>query len=207
MKNKFEYFLAQCPIIAILRGITPNNCIDIAEILYQSGVKIIEVPLNSPDPFSSIKRLKMHFQDNAIIGAGTVLQTDDVIKVKEANGEIIIAPNLDLEVGNQAKQLDMLWLPGVITPTEGFLALKCGADGLKLFPSEMITPQVLKAWKSVFPLETKLFPVGGVDAHNAEVFLQNGATGLGIGGTIFKIGYSSETVRIKITEIIRTLSS
>ncbi|MBE2893498.1 2-dehydro-3-deoxy-6-phosphogalactonate aldolase [Spirabiliibacterium falconis] len=205
MKNKFDLYIQECPIIAILRGITPEECIDVANILYQVGIRIIEVPLNSPSPFESIALLRHHFQNNALIGAGTVLNVNDVITLKEISAEIVIAPNLDTDVGLKAKQLGMIWLPGVMTPSEGFTALKYGADGLKLFPSEMITPQVIRAWKSVFPKETKLIPVGGVNTENSKMFMRNGAAGLGIGGNIFTAGDSLEVIKHKATSLIKSL--
>ncbi|MBE2895922.1 2-dehydro-3-deoxy-6-phosphogalactonate aldolase [Pasteurellaceae bacterium HPA106] len=205
MQNKFELCLSTCPIIAILRGVTPQECIDVGNLLYQAGIRIIEVPLNSPSPFESIKLLKNHFKEKAIIGAGTVLSVKDVIALHEIDAEIVIAPNLDIDVGLKTKQLGMLWLPGVITPSEGFTALKYGADGLKLFPSEMISPFVIKAWKSVFPKNTKLIPVGGVNAENSKAFMQSGACALGIGGNIFKAGDTLDEIQTKTQRLIESL--
>ncbi|MBE2898494.1 2-dehydro-3-deoxy-6-phosphogalactonate aldolase [Pasteurellaceae bacterium 20609_3] len=205
MKNKFESCLNACPIIAILRGITPKECLEVGNLLYKAGIRIIEVPLNSPYPLESIKLLKDHFKESAIIGAGTVLTVKDVIALHEINAEIVIAPNLDTDVGLKAKQLGMLWLPGVMTPSEGFTALKYGADGLKLFPSEMISPSVIKAWKSVFPKNTKLIPVGGVNAENSKAFMQSGASALGIGGNIFKAGDTLDEIQTKTQRLITSL--
>ncbi|MFV0449089.1 MAG: 2-dehydro-3-deoxy-6-phosphogalactonate aldolase [Vibrio sp.] len=205
MKSEFEGYLKQCPIIAILRGLTPDNCIEIGEVLYENGVRIMEVPLNSPSPFESIRKMVKHFQGKALIGAGTVLVPEDVEKLSQVGGRIVISPNFNPDVGMKAKQLNMLWLPGVMTPTEGFTALSKGADGLKLFPSEMITPTVLKAWISVFSARTNLIPVGGVGADNAKMYMEIGACGLGIGGSIYKPADTVSTVHAKVSNIIKSL--
>lgn len=198
-------YLKECPIIAILRGIKPDECLAIAEVLYTAGVRIIEVPLNSPEPFESIERLTRHFKNKAIIGAGTVLSVNDVEKLSQIHANIVIAPNFDPEVGKKAKSLGMIWLPGVLTPSEGFNALKLGADGLKLFPVEQMSISVLKAWLSVFPIGSKLIPVGGIDHTNAKVFMKTGAAGLGVGGNLYKAGDSVEQVRQRINKILSSL--
>ncbi len=206
MKSEFEGYLKQCPIIAILRGLTPDNCIEIGEVLYENGVRVMEVTLNSPSPFESIEKMVKHFQGRALIGAGTVLTVEDVEKLNQIGGTIVISPNFNPDVGMKAKQLNMLWLPGVMTPTEGFAALSKGADGLKLFPSEMVTPAVLKAWISVFPKGTNLIPVGGVGASNAKTYMETGACGLGIGGSIYKPTDTADDVRSNITSIMESLN-
>lgn len=203
--NIFNLSLKQCPIIAILRGITPDNCIEISQILYDSGIRIIEVPLNSPEPYKSIELLRKHFNSEVIIGAGTVLEERQVINVYNSGGQIIIAPNVSVNVGIQAKKLNMLWLPGVYTPTEGFLALQHQADGLKMFPSENITPNMINAWRSVFPKGTKLIPVGGINYHNIESFLTC-SDAVGIGGGLFKVGDKAEVVSERVSLIMKNVN-
>lgn len=200
-----DQYLKSCPVIAILRGIKPDECLTIADTLYEAGVRIIEVPLNSPDPFESIQRLSAHFKGRAIIGAGTVLSVSDVEQLSRIGADIVIAPNFDPEVGKKAKSLGMIWLPGVLTPSEGLNALKLGADGLKLFPAEQVNIAVLKAWLSVFPIGTKIIPVGGVGASNSKEYLSVGAAGVGIGGSLFKPGDSVNQVKQSITQILSSL--
>ncbi len=146
--------LKQCPIVAILRGVKPDEVEAIGDALVEAGVVVIEVPLNSPNPFESIKRLASRHGARALVGAGTVLEVADVARVKEAGGKLIVAPNFDADVVRAAKAAGLATLPGVMTPSEGFAALKAGADGLKLFPAEIIPPAVFKAWRAVFPAET-----------------------------------------------------
>ncbi|MDA3979398.1 2-dehydro-3-deoxy-6-phosphogalactonate aldolase [Gallibacterium sp. AGMB14963] len=205
MISQFDEYFTQCPIVAILRGITPKNCIEVTNILYDAGVRIIEVPLNSPEPFESIRLLKSYWNDRAIIGAGTVLSVEDVEQLHDLKADIIVAPNLNISVGHVAKKYGMIWLPGVLTPTEGFLALENGADGLKLFPAESITPQIIKAWQSVFPKNTKLIPVGGIKVSNIKDYLDIGVSGFGVGGTIFKPNYSLAEIKTNIEELIQVI--
>src|SRR4249920_2372779 len=148
--------LSTCPIVAILRGVKPNEIDVIGDALVEAGVVIIEVPLNSPNPFESIRRLAARHGARALVGAGTVLEASDVTRVKEAGGRLIVAPNFDTDVVRAARAAGLAVLPGVMTPSEGFAALKAGADGLKLFPAEIIPPAVFKAWRAVFPADTLL---------------------------------------------------
>jgi 2-dehydro-3-deoxyphosphogalactonate aldolase len=180
--------LQQCPIVAILRGVTPDEIDAIGDALVEAGVTIIEVPLNSPQPFESIKRLAARHGARALIGAGTVLETADVARVKNANGKLVVAPNFDADVVRAAKSAGLAALPGVMTPSEGFAALKAGADGLKLFPAEIIPPAVFRAWRAVFPAETLLLAVGGVGVDNIAAYAQAGASGYGIGSALYKPG-------------------
>ncbi|MBV8837048.1 MAG: 2-dehydro-3-deoxy-6-phosphogalactonate aldolase, partial [Alphaproteobacteria bacterium] len=141
--------LKQCPIVAILRGVQPDEVVAVGDALVDAGITIIEVPLNSPLPFDSIIRLSARHSGRALIGAGTVLEAADVTLVKDAGGALVVAPNFDADVVRAAKALGLATLPGVMTPSEGFAALKAGADGLKLFPAEMIPPAIVKAWRAV----------------------------------------------------------
>ena len=158
--------LSHCPIVAILRGVKPDEIDAIGDALVEAGVTVIEVPLNSPQPFESIARLAARHGSRALIGAGTVLEAADVARVQEAGGKLIVAPNFDADVVRAAKAAGLAALPGVMTPSEGFAALKAGADGLKLFPAEIIPPAVFKAWRAVFPADCLLLAVGGVGVDN-----------------------------------------
>jgi 2-dehydro-3-deoxyphosphogalactonate aldolase len=180
--------LKQCPVVAILRGVKPDEVDAVGDALVESGITIIEVPLNSPDPFDSIGRLAKRHGARALIGAGTVLETPDVARVKDAGGELIVAPNFDSDVVRAAKTAGLVALPGVMTPSEGFAALKAGADGLKLFPAEIIPPTVFKAWRAVFPPDCLLLAVGGVGVDNLKIYAQAGASGYGIGSALYKPG-------------------
>jgi len=186
--------LAQCPIAAILRGVTPDEIDDIGDALVEAGVTIIEVPLNSPDPFESIKHLAARHGAHALIGAGTVLEIADAARVKDAGGRLMVAPNFDAGVVRAAKAAGLVALPGVMTPSEGFAALKAGADGLKLFPAEIIPPAVFKAWRAVFAADTLLLAVGGVGVDNIAAYRDAGASGYGIGSALYKPGRSAAQI-------------
>ncbi len=176
------------PLIAILRGLTPQEACAVGTVLIDAGITQIEVPLNSPDPFDSIKQLADRFGGQAIIGAGTVLTTDQVDQLAEAGGEIVVSPNTDPEVIKHSKSKGMLSYPGVFTPSECFAALKAGANGLKLFPAELIGPSGLKAMRAVLPADVPTYAVGGVSADNMRAWLDAGITGFGIGSSLFKPG-------------------
>ncbi len=180
--------LSQCPIAAILRGVKPDEIDGIGDALVEAGVTVIEVPLNSPQPFASIQKLAARHAHHALVGAGTVLNAADVARVKEAGGRLIIAPNFDADVVRAAKAAGLVSLPGVMTPSEGFAALKAGADGLKLFPAEIIPPAVFKAWRAVFPADALMLAVGGVGVDNIGVYRDAGASGYGIGSALYKPG-------------------
>jgi 2-dehydro-3-deoxyphosphogalactonate aldolase len=180
--------LKQCPIAAILRGVKPDEIDAIGDALVEAGITIIEVPLNSPNPFESIKRLAARHGERALVGAGTVLEAPDVVRVTEAGGRLVVAPNFDANVLRAAKAAGLLSLPGVMTPSEGYAALKAGADALKLFPAEIIPPAVFKAWRAVFPAETLLLAVGGVGVENMAAYRDAGASGYGIGSALYKPG-------------------
>ena len=180
--------LSYCPIAAILRGVKPDEIDALGDALIEAGVTVIEVPLNSPQPFESIKRLAERHGHHALVGAGTVLTAADVTRVKEAGGQLVVAPNFDADVVRAAKAAVLQTLPGVMTPSEGFAALKAGADGLKLFPAEIIPPAVFKAWRAVFPAETLLLAVGGVGVDNIATYRDAGASGYGIGSALYKPG-------------------
>ncbi|MCQ1060195.1 2-dehydro-3-deoxy-6-phosphogalactonate aldolase [Photobacterium sp. ZSDE20] len=205
MIYSLEDHLETCPLIAILRGIKNDECIAIGEALYSCGVRIMEVPLNSPNPIESIRLLSENFKGRAIVGAGTVTCPDDVARVKAVGGQVIIAPNFDEHVGRMAKQLGLIWMPGVFTPTEAFAALRCKADILKIFPADLVSPILIKAWLATLPQGTRLAPVGGITANNIKDYLEVGAKGFGVGGSIYTPGDTPEAVRAKVDSILSAL--
>lgn len=184
---QFRSALATCPLIAILRGLTPQEAPDVGKVLWEAGFRILEVPLNSPQPFDSIRALRDSLPD-ALIGAGTVLEVDQVRQVNAAGGQLVIAPNFNAAVVQAAKQEGMLAIPGIATPTEAFAALAAGADAIKLFPAEMISPAAVKALRAVLPKDALLLPVGGIGANNLSAYWQAGANGFGIGSSLYSSG-------------------
>ncbi len=182
------------PLIAILRGVTPDEAVDICEACIDAGITQIEVPLNSPDPFSSIQQMANVFGHKALIGAGTVLSTDDVGRVAQAGGKLVVSPNCDQRVIAATKAAGMQSWPGVMTPTECFAALKAGADGLKIFPASLIGPSGITAIRAVLPPETQVFAVGGAGADNFGEWIAAGADGFGIGSALYKPGLTAAEV-------------
>ena len=185
--------LSQLPLVAILRGVQPDEVVAIGQALVQAGWRLIEVPLNSPDPLRSISRLREQVPQ-ALIGAGTVLSAQQVRDVKAAGGEWIVSPHFDPTVVRESVSQGLISVPGVSTPSEAFAALGSGALGLKLFPAEMITPVVLKSWRSVLPATKVLLPVGGVGADNLAAYRAAGASGAGFGSSLYKPGLTAEQV-------------
>jgi 2-dehydro-3-deoxyphosphogalactonate aldolase len=185
MSSELRQALAELPLVAILRGLAPENALAVGQVLVDAGFRIIEVPLNSPRPFESIGLLAKTFGAGVLIGAGTVLRTEDVAGVKGAGGRLIVMPHGDIAIIREAKSQGMICVPGVATPTEGFAALAAGADGLKMFPAEAMPPAVVKAWRAVFPPETLLMPVGGITPERMAEYLAAGASGFGLGSALF----------------------
>lgn len=186
--------MAQNGLIAILRGLRPEESVAIGEVLYDAGFRIIEVPLNSPQPFDSIRLLRNSLPADCLIGAGTVLSAEQVQQVKAAGGQLIVMPHSDPVVLKAAKEADLYLAPGVVTPTEAFAALAAGADVLKLFPAESLTPAVVKALLAVLPKGTALVPVGGISPDNMQPFLDAGVAGFGLGSGLFKPGMTVQQV-------------
>ena len=182
--------LQQLPLVAILRGLTPEQAPAIAEALVSAGWVLLEVPLNSPQPLQSIAALAAQHPD-LLIGAGTVMSTADVRNVHAAGGRLIISPHFDAEVVQEALRLGMACMPGVGTPSEAFAALRAGAHALKLFPAEMIGPAVVKALRAVLPASVPLLPVGGIAPDNMAPYRRAGASGFGIGSALYKPGQSA----------------
>jgi len=190
----FKDALVACPLVAILRGITPDGCLDIAKALLDAGFSIIEVPLNSPEPFESIALLAREFGSRALIGAGTVTDPHQVAGVAQSGGRLIVMPHADPKVVIEAKALGMTALPGFATPTEAFAMLTAGADGLKLFPAEANPPRVLKAMRAVLPPEVPVLPVGSITVENMGEYWAAGANGFGLGSALYKAGATSAQV-------------
>jgi 2-dehydro-3-deoxyphosphogalactonate aldolase len=190
-KDRFHQYVAECPLIAIIRGITPADAADIGKAILEAGIRIIEVPLNSPDPLDSIRILSDRFGDVALIGAGTVLTVEQVAQVQAAGGQLVVSPNTDVDVIRATVAAGLVSCPGYFTPSEGFSALQAGADGLKLFPAEAATPAVVKGQRAVLPKETPLFVVGGISPTNMQPWLDAGADGFGLGSGLYKPGQSA----------------
>jgi len=186
--------MAHCGLIAILRGITPAEAEAIGLELYAAGFRLIEVPLNSPDPLDSIRAMRAALPTDCLIGAGTVLDPEDCARVQQAGGELIVMPHSDAAVIRRAKQLGMASCPGVATPTEAYAALAAGADVLKMFPAEQLGPAVLKAWRAVMRPPIALAPVGGITPDNIAIYAQAGASGFGLGSALYKPGLSAAAV-------------
>ncbi len=189
--TRFGQAIASMPIVAILRGVKPDEVVAMAQAIYDEGVRIIEVPLNSPDPFTSIKRLSSHFGDRAIVGAGTVLNTDDVARCHEAGAQIVVSPNMNPEVIRASVASGMISAPGCLTPTEAFAALEAGAHAVKLFPGELVSAAAVKAMRAVLPKDAIVLVVGGVSEELVNTYRDAGANGFGIGGGIYRAGYSA----------------
>jgi 2-dehydro-3-deoxyphosphogalactonate aldolase len=181
------------PLVAILRGLKPEEALDVGQAIVNAGFHILEVPLNSPDPLRSIQILAAAFP-HALVGAGTVTTAQQVRDIKAAGGQIIISPHLDDNVVCEAVNLGLISLPGVATPSEAFKAIALGAHGLKLFPAEMIRPAVVKSMRAVLPKHIRLIPVGGIGTHNMADYRNSGASGFGIGSALFAPGKSAQVV-------------
>ncbi|QDY68850.1 2-dehydro-3-deoxy-6-phosphogalactonate aldolase [Qingshengfaniella alkalisoli] len=190
------------PLIAILRGLTPDEALDVTSALIGAGIDRIEVPLNSPEPFESIRRMSDAFDGKALIGAGTVLRPDQVSQLVDAGGRLVVSPNCDTDVIKATKAAGLLSFPGVMTPTEAFAALHAGADGLKFFPGNLIGPAGLKAMKAVLPPEAELFAVGGVGETNFGEWLNAGANGFGIGTSLYTPGMSAADVGTRAATLV-----
>jgi 2-dehydro-3-deoxyphosphogalactonate aldolase len=198
--------LDQCPLIAIIRGVTPGEAAEIGAALYDGGIRIIEVPLNSPQPFDSIRRLADTLGERALVGAGTVLDPADVQKVREVGGRIIVSPNTDRQVIEATVAAGLISSPGYFTPSEAFEAIRAGAHGLKLFPAEGASPAVVKAQKAVLPKHIPLLVVGGVKPETMGPWLHAGADGFGLGGGLYQPGQSAEETAAKARAYVAGLS-
>ncbi|MCX7348696.1 MAG: 2-dehydro-3-deoxy-6-phosphogalactonate aldolase [Alphaproteobacteria bacterium] len=190
----FEDAAKACGIVAILRGVTPDEVAGLGDALHDAGIRVVEVPLNSPDPFRSIAALAARFQSRMVVGAGTVLDVDSVDRVKSAGGQISVSPDCNPRVIAHAAERGLVPLPGVFTPTEAFAAVRAGARHLKLFPAEAANPRTVKAWKAVLPRDVNIYAVGGVTPANMKDWADAGCAGFGIGSNIYKPGMSADDV-------------
>jgi 2-dehydro-3-deoxyphosphogalactonate aldolase len=190
----FRAYLGECPLVAIIRGVTPDEAEAIGDALHGAGIRIIEVPLNSPDPFVSIEKLSTRLAGRALVGAGTVLDAAQVARVAAAGGGLVVSPNVHVPVIEATAAAGMVAAPGYFTPSEAFDALRAGAHALKLFPAEAVTPAVVRAQRAVLPGEVPLLIVGGVRPDNMRPFLDAGANGFGLGSGLFKPGRSADEV-------------
>lgn len=191
---EFDVALARCPLIAILRGVTPGEVVTVGEALFDAGFRLIEVPLNSPAPLESIARLAKAFANRAVIGAGTVLRAAEVSAVRTAGGTLIVSPNTNVEVIAATKKAGLVSLPGFATASEAFAALEAGATALKLFPAEGASPAVLKAIRAVLPAGTRVLPVGGITPASMTPWLDAGAAGFGIGSALYSPGVAPDEI-------------
>jgi 2-dehydro-3-deoxyphosphogalactonate aldolase len=190
----FADWLKRWPLIAILRGIKPGEALDIGAVLIETGFCIVEVPLNSPEPFASIIKLSKRFGDNVLIGAGTVTHWEQVPKVADAGGRIIVMPHADERIVEAAKRRNLYVVPGFATTTEAFRMIDAGADAIKLFPAEANPPKVLKSLRAVLSNEIAVLPVGGIAPHNMTEYWEAGADGFGLGSALYKSGDMAATV-------------
>ena len=196
-RELFDRHFEPCPLIGIIRGVTPADAVGIGKALLDGGIRIIEVPLNSPEPFASIGAIADAIGEEALVGAGTVLDPADVQKVKQAGGRIIVSHNMNPAVIAATVEAGMISSPGIFTPTEAFAALEAGAHALKLFPAEAASPAVVKALKAVLPNDVPLIIVGGVTPESIGAWLDAGADGFGLGGGLYRPGQSAEETLAK----------
>jgi 2-dehydro-3-deoxyphosphogalactonate aldolase len=190
-KQLLRNFLDQCPLIAIIRGVTPADAEAIGDAIHEGGIRIIEVPMNSPEPLKSIELLAKKFGDSVLVGAGTVLTVGQVEEVRAAGGRIVVAPNTNVEVIAATTEAGLVSCPGYFTPSDAFAAIAAGAVGLKLFPAEGASPAVLKAQLAVIPKDVPVMAVGGIKPDNMQPWLDAGASGFGLGGGLYQPGQSA----------------
>ena len=195
-------WFARCPLIAILRGVRPDEVVDVCHALERAGVAIVEVPMNSPEPLVSIGKLAQTFGERLLIGAGTVMTPEMVRAVHGVGGQLLVTPHADPELVRTAKGLGMMAAPGFFTPAEAFSLLRAGADAIKLFPAEAANPATVKAVRAILPPGTLVVPVGGVSVENIPDWTAAGAAGFGIGSSIYKPGDTPEIVEKKARALV-----
>jgi len=198
-------WLARSPLVAILRGLTPEEAIPVGQALVDAGILVLEVPLNSPEPIESIRRLARHFGEHALVGAGTVMTAAQVSDIAAAGGRLIVTPHADAALVRFAKTRGLLTAPGCFTPTEAFSLLAAGADALKFFPAEAASPAVLRALLAVLPKGTAVLPVGGMSAETIGPWRAAGAVGFGIGSSLYKPGDTAAVVAERAKVLVETL--
>ena len=202
---EFDAAFARCPLIAILRGVTPGEVVAVGEALFHAGFRLIEVPLNSPEPLESIARLAKAFANRAVIGAGTVLRTAEVEAVRKTGGTLVVSPNTNVEVIAATTKAGLVSLPGCATASEAFAALDAGATALKLFPAEGASPAALKAMRAVLPRGVHLLPVGGITPGNMAPWREAGAAGFGIGSALYSPGVGLDEIARRARTFVEAL--
>lgn len=200
---RFAAAMARLPLVAILRGLPPADAAAIGAVLEQAGFSLIEVPLNSPDPFDSIATLRRVCAPGTLVGAGTVTQVAQVQQLAQIGADLVVMPHADTSVIRAAKAAGLLCMPGVATPTEAFAALQAGADALKLFPAELVTPAVMKALRAVLPPDLKLLPVGGITPAVLAAWRAAGAAGFGLGSALYAPGSSAAEVGRRAADFVQ----
>ena len=190
-KELLHRYLDECPLVAIVRGVTVDDAEAVGDAIFEGGIRIIEVPLNSPDPLKSIERLARKFGDNMLVGAGTVLDPAEVGRVRDAGGRLLVSPDTNIEVIAATAAAGLVSSPGYFTPSEAFAAIRAGATALKLFPAEGASPMLLRAQLAVLPKDIPVLAVGGINPDNMRPWLDAGATGFGLGGGLYKPGQSA----------------
>lgn len=191
-RKLFDHYFAQCPLVAIIRGVTPPEAAEIGRALFEGGIRIVEVPLNSPEPFSSIESIAGELGEEALVGAGTVLDPADVARVRDCGGRLVVSPNTNVDVIRATVEAGMVSSPGCFTPSEAFAAIDAGAHVIKLFPAEAASPKVVKSLRAVLPKGLPLLVVGGVTPDSVGGWLDSGADGFGLGGGLYKPGQTAE---------------
>ena len=190
-QHLLQPYLDTCPLVAIIRGVSPPEVEEIGDAIYEGGIRIVEVPLNSPEPLKSIELLAKRFGERMLVGAGTVLRGEDVRRINDAGGRIIVSPDVNVEVIAKTAEAGLVSSPGYFTPSEAFAAIRAGATALKLFPAEAASPAVLKAQLAVIPKHVPIMVVGGIKPDNMRGWLDAGATGFGLGGGLYTPGQSA----------------
>lgn len=205
LNSDFGAAMARCPLVAILRGVGPEEIEGIADALVEAGFSMIEIPLNSPEPLTSIARIAKRYGDDVLIGAGTVLSVEQVEAVRGAGGRVIVSPNTNVAVIAASAAAGLVSLPGYATPSEAFAAIAAGASGLKLFPAEAATPAVLRAQRAVLPADMAVLVVGGITPQSMAPWLGSGAQGFGLGSALYKPGDGPAIVGARARHFINAL--
>lgn len=188
LNERFSAYLVEMPLVAILRGVTPGEAVAMADALLGEGIRLIEVPLNSPEPFQSIEAIRAHVGHDALVGAGTVTDPAQLHGLIEAGGELVVMPHTDVRIIADAVDEGLVVVPGVLTPSEAFAALRAGADALKIFPAELAAPNAVRSVRTVLPRDTRLLPVGGIQPDNMGGYWEAGAAGFGLGSGLYRPG-------------------
>ncbi len=206
-QNTFNDWLTAMPLVAILRGVGPEEAVAVTTAVLDAGIRIIEIPLNSPDPFASIAAVASHCGTQALIGAGTVTDTADVGRLRDAGGRLLVMPHADPAIIGAGRRAGLIVVPGVLTPTEAFAARAAGATALKLFPAEIATPRGLGALRAVLPPDMALLPVGGIEPESIAGYWNRGAAGFGLGSGLYRPGRSAADVAARARHYVSALEA